>query len=489
MSVLIVADSLRDWPYAISGAQVVAANTYLDDSAFAGERIAKVCNLCNSYQYQSIGYYVSLMADARGHHVLPSVGMIEDLKSANLVRLLARDTGELVQRTLQAVRSDLLELNIYFGRCDNADFDLLCRRLFELIKMPLLRVNFERRGRLWRILSARSISIRDIRPASQELVGRVLQDYVRGFHESRPSVEVPRYRLAVLVNPDDPEPPSNPEALRLFGEAALIEGIRMATIGPAEIDRLADFDGLFIRDTTFANHYTYRFARKAIAQGLAVIDDPDSILRCNNKVFIAELLERHRVPVPRTLIVQRGNLSRVIPELGLPCVLKQPDSSFSLGVVKVESEKELYTRAEEFLERSELIVAQQYLLTEFDWRVGILDRRLLFVCQYYMAKGHWQIIRRGEQSRKLEEGATVALPFSAVPEGMLELALTAANLIGDGFYGVDVKQAGDRFYVIEINDNPNVDATHEDGVLQDALYREVMGVFRSRMERQQRCRR
>ena len=50
-------------------------------------------------------------------------------------------------------------------------------------------------------------------------------------------------------------------------------------------------------------------------------------------------------------------------------------------------------------------------------------------------------------------------------EELLRIALKAANLIGDGFYGVDLKQVGNRYYVMEVNDNPNVDAGNEDGVL------------------------
>ena len=64
----------------------------------------------------------------------------------------------------------------------------------------------------------------------------------------------------------------------------------------------------------------------------------------------------------------------------------------------------------------------------------------------------------------------------------MKTALRAANLIGDGFYGVDLKQTEDQCYVIEVNDNPNVDAGNEDGVLKDALYREVLGVLMRRVQ-------
>ena len=61
----------------------------------------------------------------------------------------------------------------------------------------------------------------------------------------------------------------------------------------------AEFDALFIRETTLVNHHTYRFARRAASEGLVVIDDPESILKCTNKVFLAELLSRHKMPMPQ----------------------------------------------------------------------------------------------------------------------------------------------------------------------------------------------
>jgi hypothetical protein len=38
-----------------------------------------------------------------------------------------------------------------------------------------------------------------------------------------------------------------------------------------------------------------------------------------------------------------------------------------------------------------------------------------------------------------------------------------------------------RCYVMEVNDNPNIDAGNEDGLLKEALYREVLGVFLRRI--------
>jgi len=141
----------------------------------------------------------------------------------------------------------------------------------------------------------------------------------------------PRYNLAILHDPDNPEPASNTKALHKFEKAAQALGMHVEFITKTDYGRLNEFDALFIRDTTFVNHYTFRFSRRAAAEGLVVIDDPDSILKCNNKVYLAEILARHRMPAPKTLLVHRDNVNQIIPTLALPCVLKQPDSSFSVG--------------------------------------------------------------------------------------------------------------------------------------------------------------
>jgi glutathione synthase/RimK-type ligase-like ATP-grasp enzyme len=201
-------------------------------------------------------------------------------------------------------------------------------------------------------------------------------------------------------------------------------------------------------------------------------------------VYLNELLSRHRVPVPKTLMVHRENVDQIRPVLGLPCIVKQPDSAFSLGVVKIETLEALHECLDQLFMKSDLVIAQEWLPTAFDWRVGVFDRRPLYVCKYFMAKGHWQVVKR-ESGRKFE-GSTVALSVGEAPEVVIRTAVRAANLIGDGLYGVDLKQDGQQCYVMEVNDNPNIDAGNEDGVLKDALYREIMGVFMRRVQERKR---
>ena len=75
---------------------------------------------------------------------------------------------------------------------------------------------------------------------------------------------------------------------RLVSKAAAELGLGAEVVGRDDYARIAEFDALFIRATTSVNHYTFRFSRRAAAEGLVVIDDPQSIARCTNKVFLAE---------------------------------------------------------------------------------------------------------------------------------------------------------------------------------------------------------
>jgi len=68
------------------------------------------------------------------------------------------------------------------------------------------------------------------------------------------------------------------------------------------------------------------------------------------------------------------------------------------------------------------------------------------------------------------------------PQNVVETAVKAANLIGDGLYGVDLKQNADGVFVIEINDNPNIERGVEDAVLKDELYRIVLRDFIRRID-------
>ena len=480
---LVIVDDPGSWGLDLAGAEIVAARAYLTEPRFLEMRGVHIFNLCRSYRYQSLGYYVSLLAAARGHKPLPSVAALQDLKSQSIIRLVSEELDALIQQSFKPLRSTEFTLSIYFGHNLAKRHDRLSLRLFKQFQAPLLSARFVQSSKdgHWTLQAVAPLATGNIPEEHRGFAREMAQLYFQGRRQRLSRKPSSRFDLAILTNPAAADAPSNAKALKRFARAAEKVGFDVEMIERDDIGRLAEFDALLIRETTNVNHYTYRFARRAAAEGLVVIDDPESILLCTNKVFLAELLERNEIPAPRSMVVHRGNLKKVLPSLGLPCIVKLPDSSFSQGVLKVSSEEEFHEVTGWMLQKSELVIAQEFMPTEFDWRIGIFNRQPLFACRYYMVKKHWQILKRDAKG-KTQEGEFTCLPLSEVPKAVLSAALRAANLIGDGLYGVDLKQIGRKVYVIEVNDNPNIDGGVEDQVLKEQLYLTIMEEMMRRIE-------
>jgi len=482
MSILLVVDRVESWPLSIPGVEVVAARRYLTDPAFHRMANTRVFNLCRSYSYQSLGYYVSLLAEARAQKPEPDTITIQDMKSAALVRAIAEDLDALIARTLRTVRPAEFTMSIYFGKTLAKRDQPLGRRLFGRFRTPLLRAQFARRREKWQLRGIRPIPASEIPDTHHDVVMSAAEEYFAKRYRTWRTSPPPRYDLAILHDPSEEEPPSNPAAIQKFIRAAQRQGMGAELITKDDFGHLGEFDAIFIRTTTYMNHYTYRFARRAVAEGLPVIDDPLSIARCTNKVYLAELMKLHRIRTPQTVIVQRDNVGSVVDQLGFPLVLKQPDSSFSQGVAKISDPETFKLRVSELLEKSEAVIAQAFIPSRFDWRIGVLDGQPLYACKYHMARNHWQIVK-WIPGGKTRYGKTETVPIDEVPNRVLKAAVRAARLVGDGLYGVDLKVVDKKVYVIEVNDNPNIDSNHEDRVLKDELYDRVIDSFIQRIHR------
>ncbi|MEK6624279.1 MAG: RimK family protein [Bdellovibrionota bacterium] len=467
----------------LDGVEVIAAKKYLMDPFYSNLKSAKVFNLCKSYRYQGEGYYVSLLATARRHRVMPDPITIQDFKSQNIIKIFSLEVDALIQKALKNLKSDEFILSIYFGRNMAHNYDDLAKKLFMLVKAPLLRAQFEKNGK-WILKSLRPIPFSEVDEKHIPFLEEAANDYFKKRSSlSAKGLKNYHYDLAILVNPEEISPPSNERALIKFIQAAKQIGIKADIITKDDAHKILEYDALFIRETTSVPHHTYRIARKAMAEGLVVIDDPESIVKCTNKVFLEEILSQKGIPRPVTFILHEHNIREIAKKLTFPCVMKQPDSAFSQGVFKAENEAHFFEMADKLLEKSDLVIVQEFIRSDFDWRIGIINNRPLFACKYFMVQGHWQIKNHISQT-VCHDGEAETLPIDLVPPRIVEIALKASKLIGDGLFGIDLKQVGDKVYLIEVNDNPNIDCGVEDLVAKDDLYLEVMKYFNHRLNKQ-----
>jgi glutathione synthase/RimK-type ligase-like ATP-grasp enzyme len=479
MPKLIVVEKPETWKFNLEDVEVITPDMYISLEAYQSVKNLKVINLCKSYQYQSEGYYVSLLAEARGHKVLPGVSTIQDLRFPSILRDDSLDFDELIQSTFKNEPYDRIEFNIYFGNTLSENLNKLGRQLFQLVQAPSIRASFSKKHK-WVLHSIKPLSINEVPQPDKPLLIQALEKYLHRKRDYKPDRK--KYDLAILVNPDDPNPPSDDKALKRFYKAALEVGFNTEFITKNDFDQLIQYDALFIRETTNVNHHTFRFAKKAASLGLAVMDDPQSILKCTNKVYLHELLSTNKILTPKSFVISEDNCEQLSDKMTFPFILKQPDGAFSKGVFKIESLDQFKRVRESMFEKSDLLIAQEFLPTPFDWRVGIIDGQVLFVCKYFMASEHWQIINWNAGKENSRDGEVSCIAIDQAPSGLLKTALKATSLIGKSLYGVDMKEVGEKFYVIEINDNPNIDSGIEDKILKDKLYDTIMEVFLSKIK-------
>jgi len=479
---LIIIHRRGDWEAYYPSEQVLTFADYLNSAQVKPGPHTRIINLCRNFGYLTEGYYCSLLAEARGHKVIPSVQTISDLGKRALYRLHLDDFSETVNKSLQQADIEQpIVLKSFFGHTADSNFNDLSQKLFEAFPCPILEITLRYR-KLWEIAGLKPLSPAGLSDPDESRFAEALDTFSRGVWRKPRNQKVARYDLAILCDANEKMAPSDPGALKRFIRAGKERGIDCEIISQQDYLRLAEYDGLFIRTTTNIDHYTYRFAKKAEQEDLVVIDDSNSILRCTNKIYLADLFRKHKVPAPRTEVIHKDQilqLHELCAHLGYPVVVKIPDGQFSKGVEKARDEKELHDICKRLFEHSSLLLAQEFLYTDFDWRIGVLDRQPLFACRYYMVKNHWQIYRHGKRT---DSGGFDTVDTSEVPAPILEAALRATRPIGDGFYGVDVKESENKGYVIEVNDNPNIDHGVEDKFLGQELYLRIMDVLLKRME-------
>jgi glutathione synthase/RimK-type ligase-like ATP-grasp enzyme len=289
--------------------------------------------------------------------------------------------------------------------------------------------------------------------------------------------------IGVLLTPEDRFAASSFGSLTDFTRAAAALGLPVEFFGRGEIAHALDhLAGLFVRDLTNPTNHAFRAALSAEARGVPVIDDPRSIIRCSNKVFVHEVLARNGISTPQTLLVTPDmRLTEVVGQLGLPLVLKTPDGSFSLGVHRADSLREGERILAGMRSKSAVVIAQEFMPTEFDWRIGILDGQPLFACRYFMAPGHWQIGAHVSAHERID-GEAHPVALQDVSPALIDTAREAASSIGSGLYGVDLKQQGGRScVVIEVNDNPDIDSECEAGLPDSSVWSRLAGWFASRV--------
>ena len=245
---------------------------------------------------------------------------------------------------------------------------------------------------------------------------------------------------------------------------------------PVDINKIPKMDALFIRARTDPKNITYVAARMAEFHGIPVIDDANSIQVCGDKINMYSHLIRMNVALPRTVFLPKTDLTvekvtELFDTLGTPLILKEPSTSFSQRVEKVSDIAEFFRVARRFIKMSDRIVVQQFVESKYDWRVGVLDGKLLYACKYTIPSVTFKI--QASVNGHIVYCGVESMPEAAVPPHVVQLGIEAGNAIGNGLYGVDIKNNNGDACVIEVNDNPSLESGED--VCCPQIYEQIIG--------------
>jgi glutathione synthase/RimK-type ligase-like ATP-grasp enzyme len=464
----------------IEDVEVITAEMFLNSDRYIKAKELRIFNLCSSYKYQSIGYYVSLLASARGLRATPSVATIEDFAKETIATSIGEEIDDLIKTTFAHRRDKTFKMTVVFGRVSPKQYTKLGKALNRLFDAPMVEFTFIK-NRRWHLINVNPLYLNNL-SINEEIIKHIKQ-YLKNKRFYISGIKQYKYDLAILIDPKEATPPSNKMALNYIVKAAEKFGFYTEFITKEDYHRLPQFDALFIRATTNANDYTYQFSRYAYAEGLVVVDDPWSILKCANKIYFHEAARLENIATPKTMVISnKVTLEEICKQIPFPIVIKRPDSSSSKGVFKVDDVEQLKIKLKELFRTSELLIVQECIISLFDWRIGILSGQPIYACKYYMAKNHWQIFHWNTSAKTITVGDVDTFLIEDAPSDVVEYAVKAASLMGEGFYGVDVKVKDGKAYVIEVNDCPSIDHGWEDKLLGNKLYEMIISYFLNKIE-------
>ena len=267
-----------------------------------------------------------------------------------------------------------------------------------------------------------------------------------------------------------------------WAKVAAPQGVEVEPITKKDLARLAEFDALFIRETTSIRNHTYHFARRAMMEGMPVIDDPISMIRCTNKVYLWERLTHAGLPVPETIVIQEpADAVRAADTLGFPGRredsrrLVQPRRAQGRDDGGAESDRRGVLQGDRPPARAALRPDAVRLARRRARRPAAL--------RLPVRDGQEALADRPPPRRTARpiEGGFRTFPIDKVPPEVLDAGVRAASLIGDGLYGVDLKETPDGVFIIEINDNPNLEHGVEDLVAKSDLWNRLTRWFTTRI--------
>ncbi len=236
---VLVADQPRDLDARDLPHIIVSSDDYVTRPYMLGGARQKLIILARSYNYQTAGYYCALLAEARGHRVMPNVETMLDLRSRAHYEHALPELEEALNRDLKNFAGEAARFACSSpSAVPKSPASSTSRRsLFEWFRAPTLTVTLK--GESWH--SIRKIELTSLfrcTPERKKFFAAALKAYtVRKWRAQKPR-SVPRYSIAVLYDPKEALPPSDLNTLKHWSKLAAPLGVEVEPIMRKDLGRL-----------------------------------------------------------------------------------------------------------------------------------------------------------------------------------------------------------------------------------------------------------
>ncbi len=237
---------------------------------------------------------------------------------------------------------------------------------------------------------------------------------------------------------------------------------------------LDDYDAVIVRRVPggTAEQVFYRMdaLRRIEDMGVKVINPPRGIEKAVDKYYTSALLEDAGISTPRTIVTESfSEAMKAFNELGGDVVVKPLFGSLGMGIARITDEDVAY-RVFRALEMTKSV----YYLQEFiphggrDIRVFIIGDQVIASMQ--RVSDDWKT--------NISSGGKAA-PYTPSDEAV-EMSLKASEKLGLTYTGVDIIEAEDKSYVIELNSTPGWEGLQSvtDIDVTEALLDHIMTMLR-----------
>ncbi|MFZ5470102.1 MAG: ATP-grasp domain-containing protein [Myxococcota bacterium] len=199
--------------------------------------------------------------------------------------------------------------------------------------------------------------------------------------------------------------------------------------------------------------------------GVPVVNSAVAIARSRDKLRCLQLLARHGIDIPRTVMAHdRSHVGRLLEEVGgLPAIIKLLRGTQGVGVMIASTVQEVQTIVDTFWDLGQEIVLQEFIQESkgADVRALVVGNRVVGAMRRKAKKGEFRSnIHRGGEGKPI-----------ALPPAFEEVAVRAAQIVGLEIAGVDMLESAQGPKVMEINSSPGFEG------LEKATGKDIAGAM------------